>query len=496
MEKPKDFCFNNNKLSHLIWKTSLPMFGAILALLLYDLFESSLLALSGIDTLTAIGFTLPLTTAMTAIVIGLSIRSNNKVVKANCLDKSNLASVITSSLLMSVLVVSFFALCAYASNQQLLSFLGTEHWAEISLSRENAALVSQQKDYMTARYISWIFLALIWQVNAILRALGHGVLASNLMFGWLTIKSLLAVLLLLPSSYFFLSALSGLIYVHVISDFLLALLSVAMLIKKLQLSLPSLPDIKVQLRSPKKDAVMVILQQLITPMSMSLLTIIAATIDYSYVAAFAFILRMEALFLLIPMVLTTSMPAIVGSNYWVGNKQRVKQAYFITFSTIILIQLIVALGLFFYIPFLSNFLCSQDTVVNYISRYFIWVSWGYLSIGCIMVYQSCLNAKGKTIQALILGVSHRMVFLLLFAYIGSVFSLQKDLYQGILFGHVIDVAMTVNDHFYQGILTGHLVSGVLILIFIYKNRTLNLATPPLPKTQKQVNMQNITHTST
>ena len=49
MEKPEIFCFNNNKLGHLIWKTSLPMFGAILALLMYDLFESSLLALSGVD---------------------------------------------------------------------------------------------------------------------------------------------------------------------------------------------------------------------------------------------------------------------------------------------------------------------------------------------------------------------------------------------------------------------------------------------------------------
>jgi hypothetical protein len=36
------------------------MFGAILALLAYDLLESSLLALNGEQALTALGFTLPI----------------------------------------------------------------------------------------------------------------------------------------------------------------------------------------------------------------------------------------------------------------------------------------------------------------------------------------------------------------------------------------------------------------------------------------------------
>lgn len=480
MEKPENFCFNKNKLGPLIWKTSLPMFGAILALLLYDLFESSLLALSGVDTLSAIGFTLPLTTAMTAIVIGLSIRSNNKIVKADCLNKPSVTSVITTSLLTTVLIVSFFALCAYVSNQQLLSLLGNEEWANISLTSEKTNLVHQQKNYMAARYISWVFLALIWQVNAIFRALGHGVIASNLMFSWLTVKSVLALVLLLPSSDFFVNALSGLAYVHIISDLLMALISLVILVKKLKLSFPSFSELKLQLTSPKKCVVLVISQQLITPISMALLTIIAANIDYSYVAAFAFIFRMESLFLLIPMVLTTSMPAIIGSNFWVGNKQRVKLAYIITFSTIILAQLIIAVMLYFYSSFLSTIFNPQGTVADYISRYFVWVSWGYLSMGCIMVYQSCLNAKGKTIQALVLGLCHRIVFLLLFAYIGSLYALKEDFYQGMLFGHVINVANTINDNFYQGILSGHIASGVLILMFLYKNKTLNLSTT-LPK---------------
>lgn len=256
----------------------------------------------------------------------------------------------------------------------------------------------------------------------------------------------------------------------------MALISLIIIVKKLKLSFPNFPALKLQLTSPKKCVVLVISQQLITPISMALLTIIAANIDYSYVAAFAFIFRMESLFLLIPMVLTTSMPAIIGSSFWVGNKQRVKLAYLITFSIIILVQLIIAVMLYFYSPFLSTILNPQDTVANHISRYFVWVSWGYLSMGCIMVYQSCLNAKSKSIQALFLGICHRVVFLLLFAYIGSIYTLKEDFYQGMLFGHVINVVNTINDNFYIGILSGHIASGVFILIFLYKNKTLNQTT--------------------
>ncbi|WP_160173521.1 MATE family efflux transporter [Thalassotalea sp. ND16A] len=470
------------------------MIGAILALLLYDLFESSLLALSGADTLTAIGFTLPLTTALTAIAIGLSIRSNCKVVKSACLDKANLASTMTTTILMSVLIVSIFALCAYAANQQLLSLLGNNHWAEINLTHEKAALLNQQQEYMAARYIGWVFLALVWQVNAILRAVGHAVLASSLMFSWLALKSILAVLLLTPSSNLFINALSGLAYVHVICDFIFALISLLILIKKSQLSFPTLSVINLQIASPKKDAVIVILQQLVTPLSMALMTIIAANIDYSYVAAFAFILRMESLFLLVPMVLTTSMPAVIGSNFWSGNKHRVKQAYLMAFSAIILSQLIIAVTLFFYSPYLSTTLCSQDTVASYITRYFTWVSWGYLSIGCIMVYQSCLNAKGKALQALILGVFHRIVLLLPLAYIGSIYVLKDGYYQGMLFGHVTNASIAINDHFYQGILAGHMLSGVLILVFLYKNKTLTQSTATKPlNSPTQASMKSFTN---
>ncbi len=102
--------FTQEKISKVIWQSTLPMFGAILALLAYDLLESSLLALNGEQALTALGFTLPITTAITAIAIGMSIITNNKVVKYACLHGDELAKSIVISLLQACFFIGLFAI--------------------------------------------------------------------------------------------------------------------------------------------------------------------------------------------------------------------------------------------------------------------------------------------------------------------------------------------------------------------------------------------------
>jgi Na+-driven multidrug efflux pump len=71
----------DGKISTAIWRNSQPMLVAILLLLIYELLESSLIALGSTANLTAFGFTVPITAAMTAFAVGTSIRCNNKVIK-------------------------------------------------------------------------------------------------------------------------------------------------------------------------------------------------------------------------------------------------------------------------------------------------------------------------------------------------------------------------------------------------------------------------------
>jgi len=439
--------FTQGKIHQVILKSTVPMVGAILALFAYDLLESSLLALNGEHVLTALGFTLPITTAIAAIAIGTSIRTNNKVVKYACLHKEKLSKVIATSIIISVLVISLLSLVFYAANDFLLALLGSQSWSESINSDIDFA--NTQNTYLNARYLGWIFLTIIWQVNATLRALGNTKLASGLMFSWLLAKSILVIALLTPESHWHLSGLSGLALSHVSVDMLFALISLLLLVNKTEIELPSFKELRIAIFTTKHDGLFIILQQLITPISIALLTMIAASIDYSYVAAFAFILRIESLLLLLPMVLTTSMPCIIGTNYWSGHMARVRSAYIITFFTIILSQLLLAILLYLNSDLLSYFICPEGPVAQLTTNFLTWVPIGYIGAGCAIVYQSCLNSEGKTLQASFIGIAHRLLLLLPIAFIGAFIASENS--------------------FFQAIMIGHLISG-LYVIYLFKKR--------------------------
>ena len=115
----------------------------------------------------------------------------------------------------------------------------------------------------------------------------------------------------------------------------------------MHLKWPTLSELSKHSKQPKLAGILVISQQLVTPLSLAILTTIAASYSHTYVAAFALIFKLEAIILLIPMVLTTSMPAIIGFNYWSGHHARVKQSYKYMFAVVIFAQLLIAVILQF-----------------------------------------------------------------------------------------------------------------------------------------------------
>lgn len=416
----------------LLMRNSLPMVGAILALLAYDLFESALIALKDANTLAAFGFTLPITAAMTALAIGLSIRSNNKAIQTNCLSAHQLPQQVSHSLLSTVIIVGVFSLVFYLLHEHLLWFTGYAHWL---VQGVNPSVVDSQTSYMELRYLGWVFLALLWQANAMLRALGWMKTASRLMFSWIALKAVLAFVLLFPTSPYQSADFSGLGYAHLLSDMIFAFLSLLALSRKVSFKWPQISgDKKIRIK-PQKEGLLVVIQQFITPLSMAVLTAIAASIDTSYVAALALLFRLEVLFLLLPMVLTTSMPAIVGANFWLGHKVRVNKIYQLAFVSIALFQLLVAILVYNQGQLISMFICPHDAVSMHLETYLKWVPWGYTAAGIAIVFQSCLNAKNQTLYATLLGLSHRILFVLPLTALGGLAFGSQGFYQGMMLGH-------------------------------------------------------------
>jgi Na+-driven multidrug efflux pump len=136
------------------------------------------------------------------------------------------------------------------------------------------------------------------------------------------------------------------------------------------------------------------------------------------------------------MVLTTSMPAIIGFNYWSGHHKRVQQAYKHMFSIVLIVQICIAVMLSYSIDFWASSLCPHDSVTIHLRHFLIWLPWGYVGAGCVIVYQSTLNAKDKVIHASLLGLIHRLFLLLPLAWIG-ISSSKYSLYPMLMLAHLL-----------------------------------------------------------
>ena len=429
------------------------MITAILLLFIYELLESTLIALTSTKVLTALGFTVPITAAMTALAVGTSIRCNNIVVKSLCLNKKSISITTSYSLVLSTLIISGLALICYSFSEQILVTLGNGYWLNSEATINHTNLASEQSDYINNRYGTWIFLGIVWQVNAILRALNHTLLASYLMIFWLVVKGILAITLLYPNSPLYVEGLATLALVHGISDLLFALISLYFLNKKSKLVLPTLKILVNHVSEPKFTSLLVITQQLITPLSMAILTMMAASYNANYVAAFALIFKLDALLLLVPMVLTTSMPAIIGINFWSGFHKRVKQAYYWVFGIIIISQVAIAMLLNLTVDFWSNLLCPHEGITEHLRFYLVWLPWGYIGAACAIVYQSTLNAKDEVIAATLLGICHRLILVLPLAWLGMTIG-EFDIYPSLMFAHLT-------------------IGGFVIYLFMLTNRKSN-----------------------
>ncbi|KGJ95235.1 MATE family efflux transporter [Colwellia psychrerythraea] len=442
------------KISSTIWRNSQPMFMAILLLLMYELLESGLIALSSTATLTAFGFTVPITAAMTALAVGTSIRCNNKAVKSACLDRDNISLSVSQALFTSGLILLTMTILALTFSEHLLQLLGNNNWLSSQGALEAPNLVTEQSSYINNRYLTWIFLGTVWQINGILRALNFTQLASNIMVAWIVLKGSLALLLLLPQSPLYFDSLTAISIVHAISDISFTLISLYILHSKIKLKLPSLSELKNQCKQPKLASILVIGQQLITPLSLAILTLIAASYSHTYVAAFALIFKLEAIILLIPMALTTSMPAIIGFNYWTGHHDRVKQAYRYMFATVLTAQFVIAVALSYSVDFWATSLCPHDNVTIHLKHYLTWLPWGYIGAGCVIVYQSTLNAKDKAVNASILGIIHRIGLVIPLSW----FALSESEYS-----------------LYPALTLAHLLSGVCVFYLYRRGRITNKA---------------------
>jgi len=428
MQKDVYHWYLNSSPLKLITQTSWLLFAAIFALLAYEVVESSIIAKHGDNSLSLFGFVLPLTTFLSATAIAVAIRSNMVLVKSH----QSQAQYITSLMLWAGLTAILIGIAFYISKEALLSLLGFDVWLTQFTIQNQLLYKTQIMSYLDYKVYSLIALFFIWQISTILRTLGFHKRSAALLLGWMLLKLFMLVQVIDVQSSELIIKLGQL---HFTSDMSFALLGLILLGQKTQFCFRTLKlDI---IFKDKKVSAILMLQQLIPPLSLAFLMALVARVDESHLGVFSLVFRLEPLLLLLPMVLTASLPASIGLNFWAGNKRCCYQVLKLSFIFIMVFQLIFAVLLNMYLSELIQALCPDCQQVKMIKDYLTLLPFSYMALGIVILYPSCLNAIGRPKQALIMLVLHRMVLIPVFVLLVFLSGYQNYMYYALFFAHLV-----------------------------------------------------------
>ena len=359
MHQSQTLCYLSASPWQLLRKTTANLLPAICFLLAYELAESSVIANTNEQLLQLYGYAQPLFVILMAFAVALSVRTNMAMVQLVDQKNKGLFAHIRFGVFASVAVSIFLLLTL----DEVLALFGLAEWLSTLSDVQSAEFTSDIVSFLTVRISTLFALVIIWQVSSALRAVNDCWYSALYLLLWMMCKSVGLIVLLHQSELHLLSSLGEL---HAFVDVLFAVIGLSIVFIRHKSSLFS----SSKAVNGNLDTILIIFQQLMPACSLALLTYIASQFDTAFIAVFAITFKIEALALLIPMVLTASLPAIVGVNYWSNNKKRavgfLKSALFL----ITVMQCVIAVLLYLFQSQLFAGICP-DCQQIVLLKYFI-----------------------------------------------------------------------------------------------------------------------------
>jgi Na+-driven multidrug efflux pump len=157
----------------------------------------------------------------------------------------------------------------------------------------------------------------------------------------------------------------------------------------------------------------------ITPVSIAIITALVAPFGAAVVAGFGVAGRMQ-LFALVPILaLTASQGPLVGQNWGAGKLERVAKTVQLSCAFSMVWGLVMAILLAFIAPMIARVFNANATVVATATAYLRIVPISYGAYGVIICTNAAFNAMGKPIFASALNLSRTLVFYVPLAYAGA-----------------------------------------------------------------------------
>ncbi len=393
-------------------RLSLPMVWGVFSILAFSLADTYFVAQLGTNELAAISFTFPVVTVLGSVAMGLGTGAGSVIARGiGEGNRQKVQRLTTDSLLLSLIIVSILASFGLATIDPLFATLGA-----------GSDLLPLIRDYMNIWYLGMVFLVVPLIGNSAIRASGNTVVPSLIMTLAAAANILVDPLLIFGWGPFPALGLKGAALATVISRASTLVASLAFLHfreRLLLLAFPSLKAMATSWRSLLSVGLPAAATNLISPLSIGLVTSLMARYGASAVAGFGLASRLEALALIAPLALSASIAPFVGQNWGAQQYGRVKRALQLSFWFCLSWGGLVAVLLGTAAAEITARFDSDPGVVASATVYLTLVPISYGALGIVFTASSAFNALGKPLLALGMSLSRLLLLYVPLAYLGS-----------------------------------------------------------------------------
>ncbi len=393
-------------------KLTLPMVWGILAIVAFNLADTYFVGQLGTNQLAAMSFTFPVVMTLGSLAMGLGIGASSIIARAiGQGDRSRVQRFTTNSLTLGVAAVALLASIGLLTINPLFTALGA--------TETTMPFVRQ---YMQIWYFGIVFLVIPMIGNSAIRAAGDTVTPSLIMIFAAGLNILLDPFLILGVAGFPELGLAGAAWATVIARAITLVASLCVLKFKEDMLSSHFPDLEETLWC-WRDILYVGLPaagaNMITPISIGIITSLLATYGAVAVAGFGVASRIESFAMIALMALSASIGPFVGQNWGAKKYGRVAEALRQSYIFCLIWGFGMAIALAIFGSSLAQLFNDNGEVIEVASMYLWLVPITYGAGGIIQVASSAFNALGKPIPAITMTTLRMFVFYIPFAYLGS-----------------------------------------------------------------------------
>ena len=372
-----------------------PMIWGILSIMSMNIVDTFYVGQLGTDPLAAMSFTIPVISILLSLAFGIGIGTSSVIARAIGAQEHDLVrSYTTQSLFIALTIAVAFAISGYQSMDLIFELLGAP--------KHLMPLIHQ---FMDIWFLGSFVVVIPMVGNSAIRAAGNTKLPSFVMMSVALVNIVLDPILIFGLIGFPRMELAGAALATVISYSIAFFLGIYFLAFKFRFLSWSSCHSKVfkHWHAILRIAIPAMGTNLIAPISIAITTWLVARYSPESVAGFGVASRVESLFLVVIMGISSIMGPFVGQNWGAGQYTRVGIAVKLSFRFTSIWGIGSAILLWFLAAPIAGLFSADQRVIDSASIYLQIMPVTYLFLAVIMISSSTANGIGNPLPSLIMS---------------------------------------------------------------------------------------------